>query len=1229
MLTLPRFFRVSLLCLATVLPACGEVGFKDRVVDSTTDPASKPDAGIPTDGASAPDPEVYCAPAISSENLPPRASVLGGRKQAAAGVFTRDLFGLFQSHCGACHVDQGLGDFKVTLKNFPEKISRDVVARVRSDDEKVFMPPRSSAGKPYSERGASDSVVQFTSLLDAWLSSGSPADVFYPTGSAGPGGKPFALPIEVGMAMTNLGNCIPAARMVGSDDEKSVALDAMFADATALPERLEETDLLSLDSEVLARHGVVAFAPGYTLWADNAKKIRMLRVPRGTSLKFDAATQSFDVPPNTRVYKTFLKRVIDYRGKESYRKMETRVIVSRPDREDGTPAALFGTYVWNEAETEAVLLRDPLRNGKPFRDRLINYITDEQGADIVLAQGPANVQDELESHGFLRTYAVPGSARCVHCHMGAPNKSFILGLTPLQLRRRPKAEGGVLEPAERDELNQLQRLIDYGVVTGMASPDEVVLLEDSQGERKPRNQHELEAQGYMLGNCAHCHNPRGFPSVSVPELRDALNFWPSKEGGIFQFPLNKVSPRSKRGAASVPMPYISPSLYDVPAKVSSDPSAAKAYVKPGCVPNDYGAASCVKYVSAPWRSLIYRNVDAPFAYAEDSVIFPHMPMDTPGYDCRARRLLGSWMVSIPTRWKYSGYQMEIAEADLPTLPGPEVSTKKVWTNLAENMPIGDEPVRAADKLTPAEGLIPADSQPYVEVLSDEAAYPLRKGDADRRVREFQAGSRYNDCPDETLNVVDPKIVRAESSVPRPTTEWPMLDSSGEPILQSSGEPVAYYSLAVPERPHWTDTDLTEAPGDWLPRRSDWADILVKRVPVTGEEERVKNQTRVIELLQSIRVEDAFKAYALSDVPFGFWQEKDGCDFSSVPRAQAFTGNQRPQWFGAQAPQDARPVYLLSPGAMVFGAICINCHGPRADSQTQTASDIAGITGGKSRVANLRDGIFGPPGMPGANVERVFKEAARGGVTSEDWAARYVLWMALGGTGVAIPPTVLANIARLGVLGVERSGYTEPPKDANMLGVARQFCENVFARPFWNFNPQTQQARTDQANVVFSNGDAEMWIQLCTLDNPRELTVVTYTRGPGDSKFQTGQVPIYRRSSYPAAALVGDPSTGGFTKGIQASNPAPWCVARPSDANASTAADKQREIEAYWSASFGAASEVPFCPPGIVEIDADVAKRWTTRGALNAGKAAFVYMRALASGRASTIPYDRCDLLPAP
>lgn len=139
-----------------------------------------------------------------------------------------------------------------------------------------------------------------------------------------------------------------------------------------------------LEAWLAAGRPADVFYPSGTLWADNAKKLRMVRVPIGTSLEFDVTTQTFAIPPNTRLYKTFFKKVIDRDGNDAYRKLETRLIVVRPDEllPDGTriTRALFGSYAWDEGETEAVLVQDPLRNGKPFRDRILTYVTDEQAA---------------------------------------------------------------------------------------------------------------------------------------------------------------------------------------------------------------------------------------------------------------------------------------------------------------------------------------------------------------------------------------------------------------------------------------------------------------------------------------------------------------------------------------------------------------------------------------------------------------------------------------------------------------------------------------------------------------------------------------------------------------------------------------------------------------------------------------------------------------------------------
>ena len=666
------------------------------------------------------------------------------------------------------------------------------------------------------------------------------------------------------------------------------------------------------------------------------------------------------MPPNTRFYKTFLRKVIEKDGSEHYRKMETRVIVARPDleHEDGSieQTALFGTYAWNEDETQAVLVTDPLRNGEPFRDRLITYVTDEIKAQQVRDSKPRNVQTALQKAAATRRYAIPGSERCIQCHMGSPTKNFVLGFTPLQVNRRQVGEGGVIEPSGADELTQLQRLIDYGVITGMDSPADVTPLELSEGDRPPRNDYELKAQGYLLGNCSHCHNPRGFPSRTSPQLVDLLNFLPGPTGGVFQFPLERVSPRISRGyGGSVPMPYITPSLMDYPSEVKQT----------GLVPKWLAPENGPTYpgwiIFAPWRSVIYRNVDTPFAYADDLALFPHMPMNTAGYDCRAPRILGDWMVSIPAkRLPHDPNYLELV------VPGSD-------TNYPIQLPDGGLD-RGVDSRP----------QPYVEVKSTDSDYEQARIDAEKRLVSYHEGmamepggpaySRYNFCPD-TSDIIDPGVKSGDKS-----HQIPVDDNHGIYV----GDKLIMPPDGVPDRAHWVITDLTEPTGAWLPRRSDWRDILVDHdwSVLTGDASDKAAVKQVVEMLTvdkdpsnlpdaehpgrvGIALSQKLKDFATKDMPFGIWQnKKDSCAFpSSVPTVASLPEDQRLPWMegkrGGRTPPADSPLYMERPGAAVFNMICINCHGPNADSKGRQADTLTTMTGGDARVANFRNGLFGP------------------------------------------------------------------------------------------------------------------------------------------------------------------------------------------------------------------------------------------------------------------------------
>jgi mono/diheme cytochrome c family protein len=1190
----------SISVAALLLAACT---YQPTARENTPDPAGPPA-------------EVRCDPVTSSAPLPARSDLFSADANANAPttMMTRDLYQLFKSTCGACHVDGSLGGFHVDPDTFALFVDSMALMRIRSDDPSFFMPPQSAGGKPYSTRAPTDPVVQLASLLEQWIDQGRPKDQFTVAPGGTQGVSPYLMSDWSIDHMTNLSDCIPSKGLVGSRSSHMDDRDAFFAAATALPVSLADTDLDTLDGASLAAEGMIAYQPTYPLWTDDAGKLRFVRVPRGQAITFDKDKQRFTIPANTRFYKTFLKKVIDQKGYPSWRKIETRVIVSRPDtlKPDGTfqSNALFGTYVWNDSETEATLLQDPLRDGTPFRDRLITVTIDEPAAKAIIASKPEDVTYELEEahSGIVRHYAIPGSQRCIQCHMG--REGFVLGFLPIQLLGRD--DGGVYEHAMGDELDQLQRFIDYGIVTGMSSPSDVTKLEDLEGDRKPRNDYELKAQAYMLGNCAHCHNPRGFPSVSNPDLAPVLNFDPSPDGGIFQFPLDKMSPVRKRGAnLDTPMPYITPSLREMPVAESSTDNwvekwmdCATHFMDPiyqrtdmGLVPYQpvCGSTGGVGHIAAPWRSLIYRNVDTPFSYADDFVIFPHMPMNSPSFDCRAPRIMAEWMVSIPA--------------------------KRVNPLIDENaVPVSGVPT-----------LVDTAPQPYVEVLPSDPDYPHAAQLRDLRMAEYHASPRYGFCPDDR-DIVDYAVLDGKQLVPDADPVFDTLDPTK--LVQPA--------LGVPSKAHWVITDLTEAPGDWFPRRSDWENVLVKGMidPSLSAADQQAQQD-LITMLQGITLESKIRGYALTEVPFGLWQQKPMCDFSHDQTVSQFTGAARPAWMDKAHADPNAPVYPESPGAAVFTTVCINCHGPKADSHGLLSDAIMMMTGGDARVANLRDGLFGPLANPGSNRMRVFGPDATSTVTFDDWASRYLSWMTLGGTQRRLPPALLNIVAATRVFGQSRaSNQISPTGSPNMLKLAKELCLNVLPAVSANYDLSTlfkdgHLSWGDQTGLIDVNGDAEMWMRLCGLNNRQVVRVPYVTQWTASTKpMLAPQESLWFADAYPATAPVLD-HTGKIVNGVTPDNLFPLCIRKPDDAGQKAIAD------AYIAAQV---VKPPYCPAELFASnekwklqsspnpDGDNlprvltdAKKWSLRGAINAALSVFLYLDAVEHGTVVPKPaYNHCE-----
>lgn len=460
----------------------------------------------------------------------------------------------------------------------------EIIAKVLSTNR---MPPQNI------RKAAPQKYQKLQSDLEDWISAGKPDGAFNIKPSQDDSGNSSK------KKQSDLGTCIPRTDQIGTDPK----LDEVFRNMTNLPERLSQTDLFTLDSLELAKKGTLSYNVEYPLWADNAEKGRYVHFPaiwseaeqqwKTSGAKYVPESETFDIPPNTRFYKTFYKALTDKSGNTVFRKIETRIIVVRKSPQQ----PLLGSYKWNEKETEATLVTIPYRDGTPWKDDIFRVITDEVS-------------------GKTRKYVIPGRQRCVECHQGS--QDFVLGFTPLQLNRRALGEAGRDRDIGHDEASQILRFLDAGILNNISDSSELPRLETS-GSSSAKNVHELRLQGYFVGNCAHCHNPEGF---AMKNNNVALDL---REGKIFSFDTRRITRDSMRsspkyfvkpgspnsshiflrvasskigdGGRFLPMPMHTPGdanckLMNLTAKwiysLSTDPNlASKAETEPiGCQPND-------------------------------------------------------------------------------------------------------------------------------------------------------------------------------------------------------------------------------------------------------------------------------------------------------------------------------------------------------------------------------------------------------------------------------------------------------------------------------------------------------------------------------------------------------------------------------------------------------------------------------------------------------------------
>jgi uncharacterized repeat protein (TIGR03806 family) len=216
--------------------------------------------------------------------------------------------------------------------------------------------------------------------------------------------------------------------------------------------------------EQVPKEGVVPYTVAAPLWSDQAGKGRFIVLPEGGKIEF-AADGDWGFPEGTILVKTFYFDH-DRRDPEAgSRIIETRLLV----REASNWRAF--TYVWNDEQTEATLLRTGKRVEVEFTD--------------------------VDGSAKSEQYIVPNDDQCSSCHE-RDDEEHSLGLVTPQMNLMVERDG--------QQVSQIAWLAEQGMFAAApADPSTLAAFADPFGAEPL----DLRARAYLHGNCAHCHRPGG------------------------------------------------------------------------------------------------------------------------------------------------------------------------------------------------------------------------------------------------------------------------------------------------------------------------------------------------------------------------------------------------------------------------------------------------------------------------------------------------------------------------------------------------------------------------------------------------------------------------------------------------------------------------------------------------------------------------------------------------
>jgi hypothetical protein len=273
-------------------------------------------------------------------------------------------------------------------------------------------------------------------------------------------------------------------------------------------------------------------------------------------------------------------------------------------------------------------------------------------------------------------------------------------------------------------------------------------------------------------------------------------------------------------------------------------------------------------------------------------------------------------------------------------------------------------------------------------------------------------------------------------------------------------------------------------------------------------------------------------------------------------------------------------------------------------------------------------------------------------TSEEWAARYMAWMALGGTLKRIPQDIIHQVEATQVLGQNRPNLHLVPgaseASANMLNLAKGLCAVVLPdakKASYFFNKYTKfeggiEPRAyppfdniDDSPFIRVNADKEMWLYLCSRFSPPVVRVYEVTGGgatsdsPDRRNVELGA--IYYADGYPSTAPVLDHKRA-VVNGVHPENYYPACVRMPTNPNDVAWLQTTKAWTKYHMppcpAEFLAQAKVMWQGTFTTPEMGDNMARWDLRGAIATGMSVFSYLQSGGAQMQVTPYYNQCQLL---